>query len=927
MSYSDVVFRPTTVEGLAAVDADVVLAVDKAWRDRYDGRSSSEADQAEKVSLSGNVVRAIGKDVLMTQAEAEFAGVLRLSARASARLVDLFSFDTLSPQAALPEVINALLATGLSSGFVDVAGDWAELNAPQDLSRFVLGTKAESLARLKPLLRSGVIGDLVSFDHQRWCGERDAVFSDIDEALGRGRLIVRSSALSEDTWASSAAGAYESVADVDGADRDMLGAAVDEVFASYGSVDGRDQVLVQRMLSEVACSGVVMTRTPSAGAPYLVISFDDVSRRTDTVTAGIGDALRTVFLHRGHEARPNLPNGILRLVEVVREIEDLVGHDSLDIEFACTPDGGVQVFQVRPIALQHLDPSADDKSVAASIADGKRFFEALQTPPPFIVGDSTQLSVMSDWNPAEIIGTKPRRLAFSLYRYIITDEVWATQRAEYGYRDVRPCNLIVDVLGHPFVDVRATFNSFVPSNLSDDCARRLVNHYLRHLEEQPSLHDKVEFDVLFTCLTFDFDTCARGRLTAVLTEAEIDQLRRGLLRITRDAMQRCASDFNGIEGLNARFDKIIAAGLPPLERAYALLEDLRRIDTLRFSHLARAGFVAASLLRSLPSTGVVDESCEADFVATLDTVSGNLRADATAVASGEMDWAAFVDKYGHLRPGTYDITSPHYASAPELFLRPTLEAAARAESACEAATRAEGGTVWGDETRKAISHHLERIGLDSDVDRFERFLAQAIEGRELCKFVFSRKLSAALEALAEFGADHGISREHLAHVGIDDILALRSATIEDPAERLARLALDGEDAFRVTEALCLPGQIFSVEDFGCFEQLKATPNFVTSKTVRARIVVLNTGASADVQVEGRIVVIPNADPGFDWLFSRNITGLITMHGGGNSHMAIRAAEFNLPAAIGVGEGLFQNLVQMEVVELDCASQQIRGAGS
>ena len=34
------------------------------------------------------------------------------------------------------------------------------------------------------------------------------------------------------------------------------------------------------------------------------------------------------------------------------------------------------------------------------------------------------------------------------------------------------------------------------------------------------------------------------------------------------------------------------------------------------------------------------------------------------------------------------------------------------------------------------------------MDAFERFLRHAIEGRELCKFVFTRHLSAALEAIA-----------------------------------------------------------------------------------------------------------------------------------------------------------------------------------
>jgi hypothetical protein len=48
-----------------------------------------------------------------------------------------------------------------------------------------------------------------------------------------------------------------------------------------------------------------------------------------------------------------------------------------------------------------------------------------------------------------------------------------------------------------------------------------------------------------------------------------------------------------------------------------------------------------------------------------------------------------------------------------------------------------------------------------------------------------------------------------------------------------------------------------------------------------------------------------------------------MYGGVNSHMAIRAAGFGLPAAIGVGESLFERILSARVLELNCATRQIR----
>ena len=69
-------------------------------------------------------------------------------------------------------------------------------------------------------------------------------------------------------------------------------------------------------------------------------------------------------------------------------------------------------------------------------------------------------------------------------------------------------------------------------------------------------------------------------------------------------------------------------------------------------------------------------------------------------------------------------------------------------------------------------------------------------------------------------------------------------------------------------------------------------------------------------------MIENADPGFDWIFSKNPSGLITKYGGAASHMAIRCAELNLPAAIGCGEILFNKLKTSAKINLNCKNEDI-----
>ena len=49
---------------------------------------------------------------------------------------------------------------------------------------------------------------------------------------------------------------------------------------------------------------------------------------------------------------------------------------------------------------------------------------------------------MPDWNPAEIIGIKPKPLALSMYRELVTDHVWSENRKIYGYHDLSQFHLM-----------------------------------------------------------------------------------------------------------------------------------------------------------------------------------------------------------------------------------------------------------------------------------------------------------------------------------------------------------------------------------------------------------------------------------------------------------------------------------------------------
>ena len=76
-------------------------------------------------------------------------------------------------------------------------------------------------------------------------------------------------------------------------------------------------------------------------------------------------------------------------------------------------------------------------------------------------------------------------------------------------------------------------------------------------------------------------------------------------------------------------------------------------------------------------------------------------------------------------------------------------------------------------------------------------------------------------------------------------------------------------------------------------------------------------------INNKIVLVRSSDPGFDWIFTHNIEGLVTMYGGANSHMAIRCAEFDIPAVIGCGQAIYESLLGDKLIEIDCAGEIVR----
>ena len=347
---------------------------------------------------------------------------------------------------------------------------------------------------------------------------------------------------------------------------------------------------------------------------------------------------------------------------------------------------------------------------------------------------------------------------------------------------------------------------------------------------------------------------------------------------------------------NAEIDKI--------SRIYWLIEDCKRYGTLPFAGLARAGFIAVQLLQSFVEVGVLNAEEVATFMASVDTVGSRIGQD-----FAQLPKADFLARYGHLRPGTYDILSPRYDEAPDLYFdwssaRPTASAPPRFALSIEQLRR--------------IEQLLKEHELDIDVLSLIEFIKAGIEGREYAKFVFTRSLSDALSLIKQLGEDHGLSAEDCAFLNYDAIRTLYSES-GSVREALLESVAQGRERHALTRNLVLPPIIASPDEVFAFHLPPSQPNFITRKSVTAPVASVGDPPES---FAGRILFVPSADPGFDWIFTRGISGFVTQFGGANSHMAIRAGELGIPAVIGAGEALFRRWQTARKLCLDCTNQKV-----
>ena len=325
-----------------------------------------------------------------------------------------------------------------------------------------------------------------------------------------------------------------------------------------------------------------------------------------------------------------------------------------------------------------------------------------------------------------------------------------------------------------------------------------------------------------------------------------------------------------------------------------------------FAGLARCGFIATEILNSFVEEKILSNDEKIHFLSSIKTITTEMNEDL------KKNKFYFLKKYGHLRPGTYEITSLNYRQNFKNYF-------GKIDNKKKFNKRPD--FYFSKIQKKKINKFIKDFKIYRNFDELINFIKKSIKYREYSKFIFTKSIDSAFENMEKFGRKFNISKDQMSYLNVNSLLDLYfNYSNMKPIDKLKKEIFFNKKEYLLNKNINLPDVITCGKDL--FTQYINDPkiNFISNKIISSKILDFKN-LNLSTNLEG-IVCIENADPGYDFLFSKNIKGLITKYGGQNSHMAIRCAELNLPALIGVGEKTYNKILENKYIKIDCNLKKI-----
>lgn len=797
-----------------------------------------------------------------------FNGVLMLNKKSLVEIKNLkkeFYYNN------IPYLFNGNILESPNFEILENIDEILELREKIDIAKIILGSKSKSLTNLRDI-KLAKIPEFITI--------KKSEIGSIDKAIRKleDELIIRSDSESEDSFTESNAGKFLSIGPVHKKNKKELNFAIRKVFNSYLKSQGTDKVIVQNFVKNIKSSGVITTRLLGNSSPYYCLSISD-SSNSDEVTSGNTNKIKNIYIHKNIEKLEGKLKKYQYLLDFVNELIKVINYELLDIEFAVDKNKNIYLLQVRPL-LVGSEPLDYKKGLIKSI----RKFQQLQNKRPNTYGSKTILSNMSDWNPAEMLGESPNNLAISLYKTFITKDTWHKQRGEFGYRGEVNQELMFNFGNKCFIDIRASLNSFLTKSLSSEECERIVDFQINSLIDNPEYHDKIEFEIAQTSYIFNLEHTLPKIYKEILSK------------------QSSLNWVNDLKSIESNYTKILKQNNLKISKFYKHLNkninylDPKTVNAIKknmalpFAHHARLAFIYFSQLNYFVSNEIISQEDKQDMLNRLTTISSQFTKSLYDLKNKKITYSKFFDLYGHIRPNNYDINSKSIVDEGKDFVNFLIDNLEKEEDNFNNIK----------DTLVKIEKFFVKAGLSYSSKEWHKMFENSIISRENSKFMYSKAIDMTLKHIQK---SNEFDYNNLERLDFGLLLKDKKIIYQDQPQ-------DYE----------LPDVLINSNDFLFFENLNTKPNFVGQNSTKAKVIIISENKTN--QLKNKIVLLPNADPGWDWIFNLSIKGLVTKYGGPNSHMAIRASEKNITSVFGTGEELFNQIKNSNLLEIDPKNKKL-----
>lgn len=746
-----------------------------------------------------------------------------------------------------------------------------------------------------------ILEDIVVITASEFELYREAVWGNIKRTFGNESLIVRKNYSSRQDVVSAGTGAFYGAKCVNSDSKEEVFDAIRKVIAGC-SEDEDDEVVLHRQYDDLSMCGVCYTRDIYYGRPYYMVVYNYIDEMENP---GKRAKSRTKWI-ANNVSREFLDDDFMNLIIAARDLEKAIGIQEFSIEFGVNSDNKILVYQVKPM----------DRLIGSHILMTDREFSDTKAFAKCNYLDTHHImSHYAYWNPSKMIGSEPRPLDYSLFKGILTSGIWGETIKQLGYEDAEG-SLMHRVGNKPYVSIDCLFNALIPAGMDRILRDKIVNYYECMLTDNRRRHRKVDSRIVFG--SYNFSTARRLKKLANynFSEDEIATFGNSLKELTETIINNYEEvhdqDIEAITKLMITRRRV--RELRPQEETNSmklysyiseLIESMRNYCSPGYTRQERCEFIAKGFCNSLVKEGYLKREDIDAFRRSLDTVSACFKKDFEDYTSDRLSWEDFDEKYGHLRISICDIRAHSYRK-----LYSDLETVRQYDLT-------KGDKVAKALDRDVIAKALDESELDVDVDKLINFINSASELADSYRFEYAKSIGLVLDIIARLGELIGIDTEDMSYLEIQDLNSYHSR------DSYVQIIEARRNMYHAYSYLVLPDVIINVGDLDVIDIDEEIPDYITDQCVSGEIAYYDEDHNVDIT--GKIVLLSKVTLAYDWIFTKNIKGIITKKDTKDSRIAKRCMELNIPAALGCGEKLFNTVIMMNRVSLDCKNCRITEA--